>query len=437
MMLTSLLLLPALCSTALSGPAPVGSVTAGPLEPIQGGLFAIKARRVEIGNGEVMEHAVILVEDGEIITMGQDLPIERGIPTIELADHQVVMPGLVNPYTRFGMTGSGYNDSRPYVLASEELYPSDAYETFLKYGMTTIAQYPAGQGVPGQAVALKPEGDSADEMILQDNVYVKFVMRNSSSAKRNLTEGFKKVDEYHADVEKEREKFEKKNSKKSSSKSSKKKDDDKDDEKKKTTKKSSKSKAPVFEAPKPDPRVKPFIDLREGKLQALFSVSSAAGYAHLEDAVGDEEFQWHLRVPLSRDIDIFHVKDKIGDQGCFVLMEPLITLMPGTLRQRNLPAEVERAGAQLILIPRRDSEAGFKALLEDVGVMIGAGLERSSAIQALTQRPATFLGLEDRVGSLQEGRRANLLVFNGDPFQPGTKLEAVMLDGKIVSGEMN
>ena len=102
-----------------------------------------------------------------------------------------------------------------------------------------------------------------------------------------------------------------------------------------------------------------------------------------------------------------------------------------------MPAEVERAGAQLILIPRRDSEAGFKALLEDVGVMIGAGLERSSAIQALTQRPATFLGLEDRVGSLQEGRRANLLVFNGDPFQPGTKLEAVMLDGKIVSGEMN
>ena len=155
------------------------------------------------------------------------------------------------------------------------------------------------------------------------------------------------------------------------------------------------------------------------------------------DAVGEEEFEWHLRVPLTRDIDVFHVKDKVGEHGCFVLMEPLITLMPGTMRQRNLPAEFERAGAKLVLIPRRDNEAGFKAFLEDVGVMIGAGLDRKAAVQALTHRPATFLGLEESVGSLQEGRRANLLIFNGDPFQPGTKLDAVMLDGKFVSGDMH
>ncbi|MEM8709381.1 MAG: amidohydrolase family protein [Planctomycetota bacterium] len=427
MMLTSLLLLSGL-SGAAATPAAVAAAS-----PAQGDFFAIKARRVEIGNGEVMEHAVILVEDGEIVTMGQDLPIERGIPVIELDENQVVMPGIVNPYSRFGMTGSGYNDSRPYVMASSELYPSGAYETFLKYGMTTVAQYPAGQGVPGQAVALRPTGDTAEDMVLEDGVYLKFVMRNSSSAKRNLTDGFKKADDHLAKVESEREKFEKKNSKKSSSKKSK--DDDK---KSSSSKSSSKSKSKAkFVPPKPDQRVQPFLDLRDGSLQALFSIRNAASYAHLVDAVGDEEFEWHLRVPLTRDIDVFHVKDEIGEQGCFVLMEPLITLMPGTMRQRNLPAEFERAGAKLVLLPRRDTGEGFKAFLEDVGVMIGAGLDRKAAVQAITHRPAAFLGLDEEVGTLQEGRRANLLVFNGDPFQAGTKLEAVMLDGQFVSGDMD
>lgn len=377
-------------------------------------LFVIKARRVELGDGEVMEHAVILIEDGEIITMGQDLPVERGIPVIELDDDQIVMPGMVNPYSRYGMSGGGFNDSRPQVMASAELYPSAVYDAFLENGVTTVAQYPAGQGIPGQAVALRPMGKTAAEMIVEDGVYVKAVMRNSSSAKRNLTDGFKKADAHLKKVESEREKFEKKN---------------KDDKKKKGSK--------DFVPPKPDANVQAFLDLREGKLQMLFSIRDAAGWAHLLHAIGEEEFQWHLRVPLTRDINVFHVKDEIGAKGCYTIMEPLITLMPGTMRQRNLPAEFDRAGAKLVLIPRSDSPGGFEQFLEDVGTMISAGLDRKAAIRAITMHPAGFLGLGDRVGTLAEGKRANLVVFSGDPFQPGTEIDGVMLDGRFVTGDID
>lgn len=376
-------------------------------------LFVIKARRVELGDGEVMEHAVILIEDGEIITMGQDLPVERGIPVIELDDDQIVMPGMVNPYSRYGMSGGGFNDSRPQVMASAELYPSAVYDAFLENGVTTVAQYPAGQGIPGQAVALRPMGKTAADMIVEDGVYVKAVMRNSSSAKRNLTDGFKKADAHLKKVESEREKFEKKNK----------------DDKKKGSK--------DFVPPKPDANVQAFLDLREGKLQMLFSIRDAAGWAHLLHAIGEEEFQWHLRVPLTRDINVFHVKDEIGAKGCYTIMEPLITLMPGTMRQRNLPAEFDRAGAKLVLIPRSDSPGGFEQFLEDVGTMISAGLDRKAAIRAITMHPAGFLGLADRVGTLAEGRRANLVVFSGDPFQPGTEIDGVMLDGRFVTGDID
>jgi hypothetical protein len=395
-------------------------MAAAPAAPVQGDLFVIKAPRVELGDGEVMEHAVILVEDGEIVTMGQDLPIERGIPVVELEEGQVVMPGLVNPYSRYGMSGGGYNDSRPQVMASAELYPSAAYTAFLENGVTTVGQYPAGQGIPGQAVAVRPQGDSSEAMIVEDGVYLKVVMRNNSSAKRNLRDGFKKADDHLKKVEKEREKFDKAQAKAKSDKK----------------KSSSKSKA-TFTPPPADPRVQPFFDLREGKLRALVSIRNAASYAHLVDAIGDEEFEWHLRIPLTRDIDVFHVADEVGERGCFVLMEPLITLVPGTLRQRNLPAEFERAGAKLVLLPRTDSKAGFESFLEDIGVMIGAGLDRKAAVRAITHNPAAFMGLGDRLGTLSEGKRANLLIFSGDPFQPDTKLDAVMLDGKFVSGDMD
>ncbi|MEL6431695.1 MAG: hypothetical protein AAFR54_21170, partial [Planctomycetota bacterium] len=182
------------------------SVEPARLVPSESGPFVIKARRVEIGNGEVMEHAVMLIQDGRIVTMGQDLPIERGLPVVELGEDQVVMPGIVDPYSRYGMSGGGFNDSRPNIMASEELYPSTRYDAFLENGITTVAQYPAGTGIPGQAVAIRPLYGSKDSMVLSDGVYLKVVMSNSAGNKRNLRQGFDKADEHLKKVEEEREK---------------------------------------------------------------------------------------------------------------------------------------------------------------------------------------------------------------------------------------
>lgn len=421
MILTSLL---AFTPLVPLGPAPTAAPTIGPeprsaislQEAAASGPFVLKARRVEIGDGEVMEHAVMLIEDGKILVMGQDLPVERGLPVVELGDDQVVMPGIVNPYSRFGMSGGGFNDSRPNVMASEELYPTPRYDAFLETGITTVAQYPAGIGIPGQAVALSTFAGTKENMLLEDGVYLKVVMRNSARNKRNLTEGFEKADEYLEEVEEKRKEFEEKK--------------EKEEDKKK-------QKEMKFEEPPVDPRVQPFFDLREGELRALVSIDSAAAYDHLIDAIGDEEFEWHLRIPLSRDIDVFHVKDKIGEKGVYCLMEPLITLMPGTMRQRNLPAEFDRAGAELVLVPRTDNRSGFDSFRGDVGVLISAGLDRTSAIRAMSKNAADFLGLGDRLGTLEEGKQANLVVYSGDPFEPGTKIDAVMLDGTFVIGDVN
>jgi len=418
-----------------------------PVPPLAGDLLAIRARRAETISEGTMEHCVILIEGGKITAIGEDLPIERGVPVLDLPDDWIVMPGLVNAYTRLGLDGGGFNDSRPDVLASDELYPaSEIYDELLKFGVTTLGLYPAGNGIPGQAVAVQPAGDTKEEMILKDNAYVKILLRSNGSSKKMIKSGFEKVDEHAAKEKKNREKWEKDQEKKKKKKSkSKKKDDEKkDDEKKddeekaadKDDKKEDDKGSDEYKPLEPDAKVKPFMDLRDGSLRALISIGSAGDYAHLIDAIGEEEFSWDLRIPLNTNIDIFHVKDEIAERGCRVVFEPMLTLHPGTMRQRNLPAEFSRAGAKLVLQPRSQSLSGHEHWLRDVGEIVAAGLDRETALRALTLEPAELLGLGERVGSLSVGSDANLIFLNGDPFETNTKIEAVMFGGKVVSGEL-
>ena len=432
-----------------SAPAPsAGSISVAPAPSVAPDLLAIKARRVLVGDGTEIEHAVILVDGGKIVTIGQDLPIERGIPVLELDEDQIVMPGLVNPYSRFGMAGGGYNDSRAHVMASTELYPPSGYRGALEAGVTTLGLYPAGTGIPGQAVVVRTVGATSAEMIVKDGAYLKVVLRTNSSSKRNLKKGYEEVAKYREKVAKEKEKFDKKAKPAAKAKSDEKpaekpdeksgeKSGDKDDEKKEAPKSSSasKKKEEVFVPPAPDETVKPWVDVAEKALRVLVTIDSAAAYDHFIDALGKEPMDWHLRIGLSREIDIFYVKEKIGATGCYVLMDSELTLHPGTMRQRNLPAEFDRAGSKVVLLPRGDNAASFERWLEDVGVLVAAGLDRKSALRSVTQHAADFLGVGAELGTLAEGKHANLIILSGDPFEPGTEVDAVMLDGKIVHGE--
>lgn len=419
-----------------------GSLAATPVPSTSPDLLAIKARRVLVGDGTEIEHAVILVDGGKIVTIGQDLPIERGIPVLELDDDQIVMPGLVNPYSRFGMAGGGYNDSRAHVMASTELYPPSGYRAALEAGVTTLGLYPAGTGIPGQAVVVRTAGATSAEMIVKDGAYLKVVLRPNSSSKRNLKKGYEDVAKYREKVAKEQEKFDKKAkpAAKPAAKPEEKKDEkpeEKGEEKKEEPKSSSasKKKEEVFVPPAPEETVKPWVDVADKKLRVLVTIDSAAAYDHFIDALGKEPMDWHLRIGLSREIDIFHVKEKVGAAACYVLMDCEITLHPGTMRQRNLPAEFDRAGAKLVLLPRGDNAESFEGWLEDVGVLVAAGLDRKAALRSVTQNAADFLGVGAELGTLAEGKSANMIILSGDPFEPGTEVDAVMLDGKIVHGE--
>jgi Amidohydrolase family len=427
MILTSLLL------SLTAAPADQGSATPN--------LFAVRVGRAETISKGTIEHAVILVEGGKIITIGEDLPIERGIPVFDQPTW-VVMPGLVNPYSRYSLDSDGGDDNAPEALASIELYPdSKELREIVEAGVTTLGLYPPGNGIPGQSVAIRPIGDTKEELILKDGCYLKILARANPAAKRAIKDGFKKADDYAEKEKKAKEKWDKDNEKK---KTPEKKEEPKPDAPKEEEKKDA-APAGGYVPPTPEPKAKPFVDLRAERLRAVVSVQSAAEYLHYLDAIGEEKFLWDLRLPITRESDLFYVLSKaefeldvdgIGDKKVRCILEPTLSVMPGTLRTRNLAKDIVAAGGKLAFVPRSDSLGDHKAWLSHVGEIVNAGLDRSVALRAVTLEAASVLGVESRLGSLEKGKDANMIFFDGDPLESSSRLKAVMLDGRIVFGEV-
>jgi imidazolonepropionase-like amidohydrolase len=71
----------------------------------------------------------------------------------------------------------------------------------------------------------------------------------------------------------------------------------------------------------------------------------------------------------------------------------------------------------------RDFQRAVKKALE-------AGLTREQALRALTLTPAEIYGLADRLGSIEKGKIGNLVVTRGDIFEPATRIEAIIVDGR-------
>jgi imidazolonepropionase-like amidohydrolase len=66
---------------------------------------------------------------------------------------------------------------------------------------------------------------------------------------------------------------------------------------------------------------------------------------------------------------------------------------------------------------------------------VAYGLDEKTALEALTINPAKILGLDDQLGSIEQGKTANLVVWTGSPIQMSSKVCHVIINGKIIPME--
>jgi imidazolonepropionase-like amidohydrolase len=145
-----------------------------------------------------------------------------------------------------------------------------------------------------------------------------------------------------------------------------------------------------------------------------------------------EEFG--LRVVLHHVSDAWRVADDIARAGvpCSLIV---IDSPGGKLEARDMSwengAALERAGAA-VAFHTDDWITDSRLFLRSAGLAVRAGMSREKALAALTIEAARMLDLGDRVGSLEAGKDADLVLLSGDPFSVYTQVLETWVEGRRV-----
>ena len=135
-------------------------------------------------------------------------------------------------------------------------------------------------------------------------------------------------------------------------------------------------------------------------------------------------------------VQMYQVADAFGAKKASVVLPAVITLESLTRNRINAPAIYAKAGAKIALRPIDDTPEGYATLRCQLGDLVRNGLDRDVALRAVTLSPAEMLGIADRAGSIDAGRDGNLLLLDADPLERGSRIRAVLLDGRIVFDDM-
>ena len=98
------------------------------------------------------------------------------------------------------------------------------------------------------------------------------------------------------------------------------------------------------------------------------------------------------------------------------------------------PAILEKAGVNFCLT--EDGASAIKYLPMHIGLCMARGLSEEMAFKSVTINPARLLGLDQRVGSLEVGKDADLAIFDGHPFSNFTLCQLTMIDGVIYNNRL-
>lgn len=359
-----------------------------PLAAPEGETVALSGLRIlTVSKGEIPA-GTILIRGGKILAVGADVALPDGARVVDRKG-RVAFPGLVHALSRLGMTESMGAGGSPQQLAFDELNPlSDAVAQAARSGFTTFAVQPSGYGFCGRGALLKPSGWTREQQVIEKAAFVRIVLQSGSAAKEALKqalEGGRKA------IEAEK-------------------------------------KTPPA---KPDEKTLPVVQFLKGELPAIVEAATPGELLHFWQLLdGYSEFK--PRVVIAAPPDAYKAVGELGARHAHVILRPVLALAPFTRERINTAAELEKAGVRVALAPLGDTAEALQGVFFRVGELVKCGLPREMALKALTLAPAEMLGIEKRVGSIEAGKDADLLLFTADPLSSQSRLEEVYLNGKAV-----
>lgn len=358
--------------------------------------------------------ADLLIENGKIAAIAPGL---TGDTVIEAAGLSVY-PGFVEAHSHIGLDGSGtgaegrdYNEMNdiccPQLRAIDGIDPLDpSLELARNAGVTTVCTGPGSANVLGGTfTAMKTVGRRVDDMVIRPEVAMKcafgenpkrcYQSKTDSSRMTTaaiLREALSKARRY----------------------------------------------AEKLDAAGDDASKKPAFDM---KLEALLPVIRGEmplkAHAHKANDIFTAiriAREFGVRLTLEHVTEGHLIVEELAKCGYPMAVGPTMS-HPSKVETANksweTPGILARAGCQVSIITD-NSVTQQEYLPLCAGFAVKAGMEPFQALQAITINPARHIGVADRVGSLEVGKDADVVITDGCPFELQTRVKAVLIDGAVV-----
>lgn len=391
-------------------------------------LVVIKAGKILSMAGPVLENGLVLVENGKIKAIGRDIKIPDGAEVIDEPGGWV-LPGLIDAQSSLGLadeTGRSENEelSDPNVA---QLNVVDGLNPFDKRiaqaraaGITAALVSPGRRSViGGQMAAVRLKGKTADEMVLLSPAGMKFSigegpkqafgekgrlpstrMGNVYVIRQALLEAKDYAEKWAAY------------------------------EKKLAEAKKSKKDLSEIQAPKRDLKLEALARVVKGELKAFiecYRMDDIGAALRLVD-------EFNLKAVLVGCAEGYLLAEEIARRKIPVIVGPFGIGPKRTETERveiSNAARLHRAGVKVVL--QSEVQYGLGTLEElplVAALAVRGGLPEEEALKAITINAAEVIGISDRLGSLEPGKEADLVVFSGHPFDYRSRVKRVLLAGE-------
>lgn len=357
----------------------------------------------------------ILVENGKIADV-VDYADEKNYPGAEVisAEGKIVTPGFVEPHCQVGVVEQIYrfegNDGDeidgpilPQLRAMDAVNPEDeGFEMAIRGGVTTSVTGPGSNNlIGGTCAAVKSRGRTVSDMLLKEEVCFQFTLGSapkaaygSKSVKTRMAEAalireaLIKAKEYHRLVKE--------------------------------------GKTPKF-------------DMKSQSLSRVFDgmlvkITAQQAYDIMTGVRIAEEFG--LNYTIDRACEAYLIPDELKAHQVKVIVGPTYGSKGShEVRKRDsiIGAKLEQAGIDFAVSTGHPSLNIEYANIQ-LAMMFKKGLSRKKALESMTIDAARLCGIADRVGSIEPGKDADIVIWDGEPLDFYASPEKVFIDGFRVLG---
>ena len=380
-----------------------------------------------ISNGTI-ENGAVRISGGRIVAVGPSAEVSTdGADIIDLSG-KLLIPGLVDTHSHIGLVNrpaDAGNDSneptgpiQPALRAIDAVNPRDPSIRMARAGGVTTANIMPGSGnaMGGQTVFVKLRGDTVDDMLLEpDGLSGGMKMANGENTKRNYSARKETPMTRMATATLQREIFVR----------------------------ALNYRASLQAAEGGSKKTPPDRDLG---LEAILEIIDGKRVVHFHSHRADDIMtavrmadEFGFRMVLQHGTESYKVASELERRNIPVSLT--LVDSPGGKHEimdmdAATPTRLLEAGV-LVSINTDDWVTESRFLLRTAAIAVRDGMDRDAALAAITLNGAQMLDAGDRIGSIDVGKDADLVVLSGDPFSVYTQVLETWIDGVRVFDRAN